>query len=361
MSSINEALRRSNRTVGVPVSHSGRYPGGGRFGNWMAWALAIVAAGLLAFSGGAVAWKLRADGPSSAAGRDASSVATATATPVTGAEPEAQGSGDPAPPEPTQAEPQSPAATETSVLTSPEDQTESEPVESGAEDDEALADGQTLLPADDEVIVARAAPEKPAAPLTKPTVLTEAMPTRPGLLPLPGQEQPGESEARQAQELFQSARAAQEDGRNEEAVSGYRRAILSDPGLTEAYLNLGNLLFYHVGDADGAEAMYSQVLRLDPENKLAHNNLGVIRLGKGLLAEAEASLSTALKLDPRYVDAIYNLACLTARQGRADLAISYLQKVGRLNPEAMGWAAKDHDFDGLRDNPEFVNFVAGNH
>ena len=340
MSSINQALRRTKGSQGAPVSYPGRYMEPSRSRNWMAWSLALLVVGLLAFSGGALAWKFRTAAPA------ATVVAPAPTAPPLMA--------------PVQAEPEPMATTAGPTLSAVEDLVEPDPAEPGEEDDEPPVADETVIPDYGETVLARAKPAEPIPPKPQPTVLTEALPVRPELLPLPGEEPGRESGPLQARELFQRARAAQEDGRNEEAVSGYRQAILTDPGLTEAYLNLGNLLFYHTGDAGGAQDMYNQVLKLDPENKLAHNNLGVIRLQNGLLAEAEESFGAALKLDPDYVDAMYNMACLTARQGRADLTISYLQKVGRLNPDAVGWAARDHDFDGLRGSPEFDNFVAGN-
>ena len=349
MSSINEALRRANHTGGPVFSYPTLSTEKNRSRTWMTWALAILVIGILAFGGGALAWKFRTTAPPSVAGQEAAQVKTAASSP----RPDSPSEAGPVDQEPVVA--MAGPDQSTSV-----DLTEFEAVEPGPDDQEALADGPGLSPAQAEVLVARARPVEPPLAKPQPAVLAPALPARPDLLPLPGEEPTGESQALQARELFQRARAAQEDGRDDEAISGYRQAILQDPGLTEAYLNLGNLLFYHGGDEAGAEAMYDQVLKLDPDNKLAQNNLGVIRLEKGLLDKAEESFTKALKLDPQYVDAMYNLACLTARQGRADLTISYLKKVGRLNPEVVGWVAKDHDFDGLRDSPAFVKFVAGN-
>ena len=45
-----------------------------------------------------------------------------------------------------------------------------------------------------------------------------------------------------------------------------------------------------------------------------------------------------MERDPGYVDALYNMACVAARQGRPSLAMSYLLKAARKQPEAAAWA-----------------------
>ena len=156
---------------------------------------------------------------------------------------------------------------------------------------------------------------------------------------------------------FMAGFYAQEDGLYEQAVHLYRLAIKQDPKMVEAYLNLGNLFFENQRNPEQAEEMYKQVLKLSPDNKLAHNNLGVLFLRKGLLSQALVEFSTAIEQDRDYVDAIYNMACLAARQGRKTLAVSYLLRAGRLDPRVSAWAADDRDLASLHDNPTFEDFI----
>jgi tetratricopeptide (TPR) repeat protein len=64
------------------------------------------------------------------------------------------------------------------------------------------------------------------------------------------------------------------------------------------------------GDLDAAEAAYLETVRLDPENKYAYYNLGVIAQTQGDAETAIASYRTALDLDPDFVPALFNLAIL---------------------------------------------------
>ncbi|MEW6266727.1 MAG: tetratricopeptide repeat protein [Thermodesulfobacteriota bacterium] len=168
---------------------------------------------------------------------------------------------------------------------------------------------------------------------------------------------PPDGTAVTAADHFEAALAAQDQGREEKAMEHYLRAITLDPGLSEAYLNLGNIYLFGRKDQDKAGEMYRRALAVNPADKMAHNNLGVLYMNQGQSGRAEAEFAAALELDDNYVDALYNLACLTARQGRTGLALSYLLKAGRLQPEAAVWAAEDEDLKALRGLPEFKAFV----
>jgi len=50
---------------------------------------------------------------------------------------------------------------------------------------------------------------------------------------------------------------------------------------------------------------------------------------------------------------LYNLACFEALAGRRDDAIAHLRRAVELAPDTREWAAKDEDFDSIRDDPEF--------
>lgn len=142
-----------------------------------------------------------------------------------------------------------------------------------------------------------------------------------------------------------------------QAVQHYREALRLNPKLTEAYLNLGYMFLFHYQDTGQAATMYQQAIKLDPRNKVAHNNLGVIYLEQNKLPLAETQFGAAIELDKDYVDALYNMACLTARQGRASLAISYLIKASRKEPQVAAWAVDDEDLKGLTKMPEFQTLL----
>ncbi|MEW5724840.1 MAG: tetratricopeptide repeat protein, partial [Thermodesulfobacteriota bacterium] len=194
-------------------------------------------------------------------------------------------------------------------------------------------------------------PAPPAAAPPEPAETGTVVPEPQAPTPSP------EAEAAEARERFTEGSAAQDEGRFQEAVAHYLAALEADPKLTDAYINLGNIYFFEHQDAAKARDMYETALSLAPNNKLVHNNLGVLFLQEGDLGQAETHLAAAVELDPEYVDGWYNLACLAARQGLEALAMTHLLKAGRIQPEAAVWAAGDEDLRVLRPLPEFQQFV----
>jgi len=160
-----------------------------------------------------------------------------------------------------------------------------------------------------------------------------------------------------AEDHFRRARAAQEQGRDSQAVHHYRQALLLDPHLTEAYLNLGNIYFFRHRALEKALEMYTQVLKLDPNNEMAHNNLGVLFLRRGMPGQAETEFYAALQENPGYVDALYNLACLAALKNETETALDYLARAAAIQPETMVWAGGDEDLKSLRRLPRFQKLL----
>jgi hypothetical protein len=57
-------------------------------------------------------------------------------------------------------------------------------------------------------------------------------------------------------------------------------------------------------------------------------------------------------------NAIYNLACVYATNGRPDDALAALPEALRLNPHLVEWAQKDHDLESLWGDPAFQALTA---
>ena len=75
---------------------------------------------------------------------------------------------------------------------------------------------------------------------------------------------------------------------------------------------------YHArGDLDRAIALYGEVVRIDPTNPNAQNDLGVALQQRGKRAEAEAAYRRTIALDPFSSPAHLNLALLLRVQKRA--------------------------------------------
>jgi tetratricopeptide (TPR) repeat protein len=85
------------------------------------------------------------------------------------------------------------------------------------------------------------------------------------------------------------------------------------------------------GDLNSAVDAYLRVIQLDPQNKFAYYNLGVIEQGRGELQAAEGHYRTTLGLDPDFVPALFNLAILRTEAG-AEEAVSLYEHLIEVDP-----------------------------
>jgi quercetin dioxygenase-like cupin family protein len=74
--------------------------------------------------------------------------------------------------------------------------------------------------------------------------------------------------------------------------------------------------------------------------------------------EEAADRATALvDANPEYSMLRYNLACVESLAGRKDEAIEHLRQAAEKSDSARDYAAKDSDFDAIRDDPRFKELV----
>jgi len=75
------------------------------------------------------------------------------------------------------------------------------------------------------------------------------------------------------------------------------------------------------GDLDGAVDLYRRVLVLDPQNRFAYYNLGLIDQTRGRVDAAADEYEQAIAVAPGFAPARFNLAIIRAEQGAIDEAI----------------------------------------
>ena len=89
------------------------------------------------------------------------------------------------------------------------------------------------------------------------------------------------------------------------------------------------------------ETLWRQVLRIDPDEPRAHNNLGVILLGRGEVAAAITHLEQSVAHGQRYDrinDAYRNLGAAYGQAGRSELALAACDMAVRTGPGvAQDW------------------------
>lgn len=104
------------------------------------------------------------------------------------------------------------------------------------------------------------------------------------------------------------------------------------PLTAHALLQAGHVQAQHQ-DFDGAEATFERVLQMEPGNKLAWYNIGVVAARDGRPADARKAYDRALKIDPSFTSALFNQAVLL-KASDPDRSITLLKRAITLNPQA---------------------------
>jgi predicted TPR repeat methyltransferase len=119
-----------------------------------------------------------------------------------------------------------------------------------------------------------------------------------------------------------------QQGRNNEALALFELALKQLPHEPGVWLNLANVLI-ECGHHDDAVKALGNVIAMQPDSVLAHNNLGILHARRQAWPEAEAALRHALQLAPRASYLHQNLASLCLQTARlADCLHHSLQAHG---------------------------------
>lgn len=124
--------------------------------------------------------------------------------------------------------------------------------------------------------------------------------------------------------------ALQEDGRVEDAIVHYRRALALDADYTPALNNLGTAL-RAVGRVDEAIAVYGQALAHDADAARVQFNLGNARMAARDVTGAVAAFRAAVAADPQYAAAFNNLGEALAAAGDLDAARAAFRQAVQLD------------------------------
>jgi predicted O-linked N-acetylglucosamine transferase (SPINDLY family) len=120
-------------------------------------------------------------------------------------------------------------------------------------------------------------------------------------------------------------------GRHNDAIAAYERAIENNPVHVEAYNNLGVVLM-ETGLMSNAIEQFNKALGIEPEYIKALNNLGHACLRLEKQAEAFTYFNRALEINPAYYMAHYNLGNLLLKQKRYNEALDRYRQVIEINP-----------------------------
>ena len=131
---------------------------------------------------------------------------------------------------------------------------------------------------------------------------------------------------------IEQALTTHQEGKFEEAEKLYREILKTNPNDLDAYNNLGVLL-NDTGRLDEAEVSYKKAIELKPDYAEAHNNLGIILQKLNRPEEAEASYKKAIELKPDYALACNNLGFTLQKLNRLEEAEASYKKAIEFKPD----------------------------
>ncbi len=121
-------------------------------------------------------------------------------------------------------------------------------------------------------------------------------------------------------------------GRLEEAIASYRRALQLRPDDFRSLNNLG-LALKDQGNVEEAIACFRQVLQLRPDDAAPYNNLGIALRDQGRTDEALACYRQALQRAPHSPLPHHNMGTALQDQGRWDEAVACCRRALELKPD----------------------------
>ncbi len=130
----------------------------------------------------------------------------------------------------------------------------------------------------------------------------------------------------------QEAVRARQQGKIDEAIRAWERALALRQGDPSIHYNLAELA-YEKGWADRAAEHYRRATELDPSYRLTEDRLNPVYQLWGLRELAKAEYQMALVFDPTNADAHAGLGGLFAHQGNWALALHHYRKAQEFDPQ----------------------------
>ena len=149
--------------------------------------------------------------------------------------------------------------------------------------------------------------------------------------------------------------ALKAQGKTDEAIASYERALTLQPDYADAYYNLANAELAQ-GRLDAAVDNFRAALKQEPDSVAAHTNLAVALERRGDTAAAVAAFRAAVAVSPRSAQSHRNLGNALANSGDARGGLVHLAEAVRVDPTD---AAAHYDFGSLLlEQGQFLNAVA---
>lgn len=123
------------------------------------------------------------------------------------------------------------------------------------------------------------------------------------------------------------------EGRYDEALAAFNKALALNPSLAVAWLNIGNIHF-HRKDMSKARSCYRKASKIDLNLGAAHTRTGLSYLEEGKLAKAAAYLERGLAVDPSDYWAHLGLSEYYRRSRNPAVALDEARSAMRIAPDS---------------------------
>ncbi len=120
-------------------------------------------------------------------------------------------------------------------------------------------------------------------------------------------------------------------GRFEDVVSSCRKVLEIEADYLPALNSLASALAA-LQRYDEAAVEFATLLRLAPDNPVVLGNYGHALFLMGRVAEARSALEDAVRIQPHYAEARYNLATLLEQSGHPEDALREYEQAATLKP-----------------------------
>ena len=136
-----------------------------------------------------------------------------------------------------------------------------------------------------------------------------------------------------ASRLYAEAMSYRQRGDYREGISRLREAVRLDPQLTDAFAEMGGML-YLLGDLDRAQNAYEIALDQQPTMRAALNGAAMIHRQRNEYTKAAERLRTILRYNPNDAETWMHLGDIGIFQGDELLARECYLRATRIDPEA---------------------------
>ena len=119
---------------------------------------------------------------------------------------------------------------------------------------------------------------------------------------------------------------------NDQKLMTFQQLRTADKLSKEALYYRGNFALYALGESDQAIDLYQRALKIDPDFVLARYDLAVTYRGLGEVDKAIAEYEKVLKINPQFPEALSNLGGQYFRKGDVKQAVAHFRRAIEVYP-----------------------------